>query len=130
MLFENDKIYRRQLVILKDPVVDVVQRSRLAGEPIRELTLQGLDGQEIKFEIQQADIDPSGQRGSFYGRVAGRPGSMVSLAFLKDRQAYTIISPEDDLYLDVEAHDPGDVVVKSIYLEKYGVGKCGTPELQ
>jgi len=130
MLFENDKIYRRQLVILEDPVVDVVQRSRMTGEPLQELTLQGLDGQDITVEIQHADIDPSGMRGSFYGHVAGRPGSVFSLAFLEERQAYTIISPEDELYLDVEAHDPGDVVVKSIYLEKYGVGKCGSPELQ
>lgn len=130
MLQENDKIYRRQLVILKDPVVDVVQRARLTGEPLRELTLQGLDGQEIPVEIKYADIDPSGLRGSFYGHVAGRPTSLFSLAFLEDRQAYTIISPEDELYLDVEAHDPGDVVVKSVYLEKYGVGKCGTLEQQ
>jgi len=65
-------------------------------------------------------------RGTFYGHVTGRPDSLVTLAFLQTRQAYTILSPADNLYLDVEPHNPGDVIVKSIDLEKYGAGLCGT----
>jgi len=126
MLDENDKIYRRQLVVLKETVAAIVERHRLTGEPIRQLTLQGLDGQGIAFEVERADIEPSGLRGMFYGRVAGRLDSMVTLAYLQARQAYTILSPADNLYLDVEPHDPGDVIVKSINLEKYGAGLCGT----
>lgn len=125
MLDENDRIYRRQLVVLKQTVAAVVERNRLTGESIQQLTLPGLDGQEITFEVSNAEVAPSGLRGMFYGHVAGRPDSMVTLAFLKNRQAYTIISPADDLYLDVEPHDPGDVIVKSIDLEKYGAGLCG-----
>jgi hypothetical protein len=127
MLDENDRIYRRQLVGLKETVAALVERNRLTGEQIRQLTLPGLDGQEIAFEVKGADIAPSGLRGTFYGRVAGRPDSMVTLAFLQRRQAYTILSPADKLYLDVEPHDPGDVIVKSINLEKYGAGLCGKP---
>lgn len=125
MLNENEKIYRRQLVTLKDPVAAVIERNRLTGARIRELTLQGLDGSEIQFEVTRQDIEPSGLRGTFYGRVAGRLDSMVTLAYLNTRQAYTILSPADNLYLDAEPHDPGDVIVKSINLEKYGSGLCG-----
>lgn len=126
MLNENDKIYRRQLVKLKETAAAVIERNRLTGERIRQLTLPGLDGQEISFEVKRADIEPSGLRGTFSGQVAGRPDSMVTLAFLQNRQAYTILSPTDNLYLDVEPHDPGDVIVKSINLEKYGAGLCGS----
>lgn len=125
MLDENDKIYRRQLVTLKEPVAAVVEKNRLTGAKIRELTLQGLDGQEIQFQITGQEIEPSGLRGTFHGLVAGRPDSLVTLAFLQSRQAYTILSPTDNLYLDVEPHDPGDVIVKRIDLEKYGAGMCG-----
>lgn len=125
MLDENDKIYRRQLVVLKEPVAVVVERNHLTGESIRELTLPGLDGQEIFFSVQRADIEPSGLRGTFYGQVTGRPDSLVTLAFKNRVQAFTIISPSDNIYLDAEPHDPGDVIVKSINLEKYGAGLCG-----
>ena len=125
MLKENEKIYRRQLVVLKEPVAAVVERNRLTGERIQQLTLPGLDGQEIIFEVKRADLEPSGRRGTFYGNVAGRLDSMVTLAFKNNVQAFTILSPSDNLYLDVEPHDPGDVIVKSIDLEKYGAGLCG-----
>jgi len=125
MLDENDKIHRRQLVVLKETVAAVVERNRLSGEQIRQLTLPGLDGQEIAFEVKRADVEPSGLRGMLYGIVAGRPDSMVTLAFKNRTQAFTIISPGDNLYLDVEPHDPGDVIVKSVDLEKYGAGLCG-----
>lgn len=125
MLNENGKIYRRQLVVLKEPVAFVVERNRLTGERIQQLTLPGLDGQEIIFEVKRADIEPSGLRGMFFGNVAGRLDSMVTLAFKNKVQAFTILSPSDNLYLDVEPHDPGDVIVKSIDLEKYGAGLCG-----
>ena len=97
----------------------------MTGEQIRQLTLPGLDGQEIQFEVTAQDIAPSGLRGMLRGHVKGRADSMVTLAYLKGRQAYTIISPADNLYLDVEPHEPGDVIVKSIDLEKYGSGLCG-----
>jgi len=126
MLNENDKIHRRQLVVLKETVAAVVERNRLTGETIRQLTLTGLDGQEIAFEEKSADIEPSGLRGMFHGIVAGRPDSIVTLAFKNRTQAFTILSPADNLYLDVEPHDPGDVIVKSIDLQKYGAGLCGT----
>jgi hypothetical protein len=125
MLKENDKIYRRQLVVLKETVASGVERNRLSGDSIHQLTLPGLDGQEIAFEVKRADIEPSGLRGMFHGIVAGRPDSMVTLAFKNRTQAFTILSPRDNLYLDVEPHDPGDVIVKSIDLEKYGAGLCG-----
>ena len=120
MLNENEKIFRRQLVTLKETVATIVERNRLTGAQISELTLPGLDGQEIKVQVNKSEISPSGQRGSFNGNVAGRPGSMVTLAFLNGRQAYTILSPEDNLYLDVEPHDSGDVIVKAIDPNTYG----------
>lgn len=125
MLEENDRIYRRQLVPLKETVALVIERNRLTGEALHELTLPGLDGQEITFEIKRSDLAASGLRGTFYGTVAGRPDSLVTLAFVQGRQAYTILSPADNLYLDAQAHEPGDVIVKSINIDKYGVGLCG-----
>ena len=73
MLAENNRIHRRQLVVLKETAAAVVERNRLTGDPIRELTLAGLDGQEIRFEVKNADVASSGLRGMFYGHVAGKP---------------------------------------------------------
>jgi hypothetical protein len=45
---------------------------------------------------------------------------MVTVAFAADREAFTILSPQDQVYLQAEAHEPGEVVVKSINPETYG----------
>lgn len=125
MLNENDRIYRRQLVTLRETAAATVEQHRLSGESIRQLTLAGLDGQEIQFEVTAQDLEPSGLRGNFRGHVVGRSDSMVTLAFLQGREAYTIISPSDHLYLDVEPHEPGEVIVKSINMDKYSAWVCG-----
>jgi hypothetical protein len=127
MVEENSRIIRRQLVKLTETVAAVVERSRLTGEPVRELTLPGLDGTEVKFEITQTDLHPSGLQGTFTGRVAGRTDSMVTLAFKNGREAFTVLSPADGIFLQADAHDSGDVIVKSINPDIYAAGVCGTP---
>ncbi|MES2923993.1 MAG: hypothetical protein V4819_20740 [Verrucomicrobiota bacterium] len=122
---ENERIKRRQLVYRKETAAAVVQRAKLTGEPVTHLKLPALDGRELDVEITRADLSPSGQSGSFIGHIAGKPASMVTLAFKFGREAFTVSSPEDDFHLQADAHEPGQVIVKSIDPDVYASGTCG-----
>ena len=127
MVDENSRIIQRQLVYCKETIAALVERAKLSGQPIRWLTLPGLDGQEIPFEIARADLSPSGQQGTFAGRIVGRPGSLVTLAFKGGREAFTVISPTENLYLQGDPHEPGEILVKSFDPKTYVAGVCGNP---
>jgi hypothetical protein len=127
MADESDRILRRQLVYHKDTVDAQIERAKLTGQPIRQLTLPGLDGQEVQFEITQTDLNPSGQSGAFAGHVPGKLDSLVTLAFKGGREAFTVLSPSDSLYLVGEPREPGELIVKSINPNTYVPGVCGTP---
>jgi len=127
MAEESARIYRRQLVYVRETADLLVEAAKAAGESLRQLSLPGLDGQEVQFEITKADLSPSGQQGAFSGYVAGRPDSMVTLAFKGGREAFTILSPSDGLYLVGEPREPGEIIVKSINITNYVVGVCGNP---
>lgn len=124
MAGESDRVYRRQLVYHNDTVAAQIERAKLTGEPLRELQLPGLDGREIQFQIASTDLSPSGQQGSFSGRVAGRPDSVATFSFKGGREAFTIISPADNLYLFGEPREPGEIIVKSVDISKYPVGEA------
>jgi len=127
MADETDRIYRRQLIYHQDTMDAQIERAKSTGQPIRQIVLPGLDGQEVQFEITQTGLNPSGHSGSFAGRVPGKFDSMVTLAFKGGREAFTIISPSDKLYLVGEPREPGELVVKSIDPNTYVTGLCGTP---
>lgn len=127
MAEENARIFRRQLVYHKDTADAQIERAKLTGESIRQLALPGLDGQEVQFEITAADLSPSGQQGTFSGHVAGRLDSMVTFAFKGGREAFTILSPSDGLYLVGEPRESGELIVKRINPKTYVVGVCGNP---
>jgi hypothetical protein len=127
MADENSRILRRQLVYHKETTDALVQRAKQTGESLRQLTLPGLDGQEVRVEITRTDLSSSGQQGAFAGQVAGRPDSTVTLAFKGGREAFTILSPADGLYLQGDPREPGELVVKSINPDTYVLGTCGTP---
>lgn len=126
MVEENDRIKRRQLVYRKHTVAAAVKSARASGEPLNRLLLPALDGREVEFEILRADLDPSGQKGSFAGRIAGIPNSMVILSFKDDREAFSLSSPDEGLHLQADPREPGEIIVKSIDPATYIQGKCGT----
>lgn len=125
MIEENDRIHRRQLVYRNETAAASVQRSMAAGESITRLTLPGLDGEEHDFEVVRADLAPSGQSGSFHGHLPGKPNSLVTLAFKFGREAFTVHSPDDNLYLEGEPREPGEVIVKRFDPGEYYQGTCG-----
>jgi hypothetical protein len=84
-----------------------------------------LDGREVDVEITRSELSPSGQQGMFAGRVSGRADSMVTLAFKGGREAFTVVSPADGLFLQAEPREPGEVIVKSIDPDVYASGYCG-----
>ena len=127
MAEESARIFSRQLVYHKETADVQIERAKLTGEPIRQLVLPGLDGQEVQFEITKTDLNPSGQQGTFAGHVAGRLDSLVTFAFKGGREAFTILSPSDGLYLQGDPREPGELIVKSINPETYVVGVCGNP---
>ena len=127
MAGEDARIYRRQLVYHNMTTDALIESSKLTGQPVSQLTLPGLDGQEVQFEITKSDLSPSGRQGAFSGHVAGRLDSMVTLAFKGGREAFTVLSPSDGIYLVGEPREPGELIVKSINPDTYVTGVCGNP---
>lgn len=128
LLEENDRVQRRQLVYRNQTAAEVVRSARAGAEPVRKLVLPALDGRELEVEIDRDDLAPDGQSGTFTGHLAGRPRSMVTLAFKGGREAFSVSSPEEGLYLQADPREPGEVMVKSIDPATYVKGQCGTPE--
>jgi hypothetical protein len=116
---ENDRILRRQRVYRSEPAWELVERARASGEPVRRLTLPGFDGQEVQVEVTRVDVEPSGLSGSFGGHVADRPKSLVTLAFIRGREAFTVVSPDDGVFLQGHPREPGELLVTSFDPEKY-----------
>lgn len=125
---ENSRIERRQLVYRKEPAWVLVERAKGEGAPLSRLTLPGLDGQEVVMEIENADLSDSGLSGSFHGRVAGRGDSLATLAFDRGREAFTVVSPSDGIYLQGDPREPGEIIVASFDPQKYQPLPCGNPE--
>jgi hypothetical protein len=65
------------------------------------------------------DVEPSGLSGSFGGHVAGRPKSLATLAFIRGREAFTVVSPDDDIFLQGHPRESGELLVTSFDAEKY-----------
>ena len=121
MVDENARIFRRQLVYLNETAAAVFERAKLTGTPVQRLTLPGIDGQELLFEIVKSDGNGSSRQGMFSGHLVGNLDSQVSLAFQDGREAFTILSPKENIYIVGEPREPGEVIVKRFDPEKYGV---------
>ena len=124
MAKENDTIFRRQLVYHKGAFSLQAQAER-SGQPVSQVTLPGLDGQELDVEIVKTECEAGGDRGTFTGRLAGRDDSLVIVAFVGGAEGFTVVSPRDKLYLHAEPREPGELVVKSIDPATYATLPAG-----
>lgn len=127
LLDENSRIKRRQLVYRKEPAFVLVERARAAGEPVRKLMLPAFDGEELEMEVTSADLAPSGLSGTFAGHLAGREQSLVTLAYQQGREAFTVLSPEDGMYLQGHPREPGEIMITSFDPETYSPLPGGEP---
>jgi hypothetical protein len=127
MVGENERILRRQLVYRKETAAKLIQKARLNGQPVKQFILPGLDGRELEVEVISSDLAPSGQTGTFHGRLAGRRQSLVTLAFEFGVEAFTVLSPEDGIYLQADPRESGELIVKSFDPDKYVPFQCGQP---
>ncbi len=127
MVDENGKIYRRQLVYHPEGFTLQAQQSSQSGQGIQQLTLPGLDGEEVPVVVTKTDFESGGDRGLFYGKLPDRPDSMVTVAFINGREAFTVVSPQDQIYLQAEAREPGEIVVKKFDPQTYSAKACGNP---
>jgi len=122
MVEENSRIFRRQLVYLKATAASVFEQARLTGGAVQQLTLPGMDGQELKFEIVKSDNKGSSRQGMFSGHLAGNNDSLVTLAFQDGREAFTVLSPKENIFVVGEPREDGQVIIKDIDPNTYGVG--------
>ncbi len=94
---------------------------------MKQLTLPGLDGREVVFDITRADLEASLQSGTFAGQIPGHPNSMVTLAYKFGREAFTVISPDDGIFLQGWPREPGEVIVTSFDPDTYQSMPGGEP---
>lgn len=122
MVEENPRIFRRELVYLKETAAAAFEEARLTGKPVQQLTLPGADGQELQFEIVKSSSDGSSRQGMFSGHLVGNVDSLVTLAFQDGREAFTVLSPKENIFVVGEPREPGQVIVKAIDPNTYGAG--------
>ena len=91
---KTPRIFRRQLVYLKATAAAVFESAKLTRQPVQQLTLPGLDGQELQFQIVKAEGNGSSRQGMFSGHLVGNLDSMVSFAFEDGREAFTVLCAE------------------------------------
>lgn len=120
MIKENETIFRRQLVYHKTGFSALAEKSVQSGQRVEQVTLPGLDGLELPVTMTRTDLRNGGSKGVFYGKLRGDPNSMVTVAFVNGREAFTVISPRNQIYLQAEAREPGEIVVKNINPSTYG----------
>lgn len=114
MAEENSSVIRRQLVYRNIPTQSIFQKAKLTGEPITELVLPGLDGQEFLIEPIKVELAHDASKGELTARIKGRPNSVVSLAFINNREAFVIIDYDWGLYLVGDPRHPGELIVKQV----------------
>jgi hypothetical protein len=124
MLEENSRIFARQLVYHQGGFSLLAQAARM-GNSMSELTIPGLDGQAYEVELAKNEFEAGGDRGAIAGRLKNRPDSMVTIAFQGGREAFTLVSTEDHLFLVAEPRESGELIVKRVDPEKYGIGTKG-----
>jgi len=122
MVEENSRIFRRQLVYLKETAAAIFEQAKLTGQPVQQLTLPGLDGQELQFQIVKSEGNGSSRQGQFSGHLAGSTDSLVTLAFMDGREAFTILAPKENIFIVGEPREDGQVIIKAIDPNTYGVG--------
>ena len=122
MVEENSRIFRRQLVYLKETAAAVFEAAKLTGQPVHQLLLPGVDGQELRFQIVKSEGNGSSRQGMFSGHLVGTVDSMVTLAFQDGREAFTVLAPKENIYVVGEPREDGQVIVKAIDPDTYGVG--------
>jgi hypothetical protein len=122
MVDENARIFQRQLVYLKETAASVFERAKLTGAPVTQLTLPVLDGRELTFEIAKREGGGSSRQGMFSGHLVGNTDSLVTMAFEDGREAFTILSPKENVFVVAEPRENGKVIVKAIDPNTYGVG--------
>ena len=127
LLEENARITGRQLVYRKEPVFVAVERARAKGEAVTGFVLPGFDGRELEVRVDKADIAPSGLSGTFTGRLPGLEQSLVTLAFKQGTEAFTIVSPEDGVFLQGHPREPGEIMLSSFLPDAYLALPGGEP---
>ena len=120
MVMENAAIYQRELVYFNEGLASLAQEAAQAGEKLRQITLPGLDGQQWVVNVTRTDLRDNGSAGQIYGQLPGQADSTVTAAFINNREAFTVDSPQEQVYLVGEAREPGELVVKSINPALYG----------
>ena len=116
---ENLRVKRRQLVYCKTPVWGLVEQAKATDERLQKLTLPGLDGQVLEMEVTRADLAPSGLSGTFAGNITGHGKSLVTLAFKQGREAFTVESPEQGIFLQGHPREPGEIMITSFDPDVY-----------
>jgi hypothetical protein len=127
LLEENARITGRQLVYRKEPVFVAVERARAKGESVARFVLPGFDGRELEVQVDKADLAPSGLSGTFTGRLPGLDQSLVTLAFQQGREAFTVVSPEDGVFLQGHPREPGEIMITSFLPDAYLAVPGGEP---
>lgn len=120
LLEQNQVIFRRQLVYRFQTLHRVLQQARSSGEPVTELVVPGLDGEEYQVEIRDMHLEPDARRGSITGTLAGSPDSMVVIAFDGDRESIIVVDPGRHLHLVGEPREPGQIILNLVDPHRFG----------
>lgn len=120
LLEQNQAIFRRQLVYRFQTLHRVLQQAKSSGEPVTELVVPGLDGEEYQMEIRDMHLEPDAHKGSITGTLLGSPDSLVVIAFDGDRESLVVVDPARHLHLMGEPREPGQIILNLVDPTRFG----------
>jgi hypothetical protein len=80
-------------------------------------------------EVTQNSVERERLAGSLAGHLKDRLNSIVSIGFADGYESFNIFSPDDKIYLVADAREPGEVMLREVDPDKYGVpAQTGQPD--
>ena len=128
MVAENPAVYRRQLVYRKQAAADLLQEAQRSGAPLKTIPIPGFDGAEWMVEVYQIDTIDGGAEGTIFGRLPGQPNSLVTLSFIGPSECFSLLSPDQNLFVQGDPREPGEIIVKRINPDLMGGEEGGHPD--
>lgn len=91
--------------------------------------MPGFDGSEWMIDVYKVDSVDGGAEGTIYGRLPSQPNSLVTLTFIGPAECFSLLSPDQDLYIQGDPREPGEIVLKKINPALMGGEEGAHPDL-
>ncbi len=114
MATQNQWVTKRQLVYLPDNFAQTTQG--IYDGSVKEFTLPGFDGEELRVKVGEVVITEPDQRttGYFYGYLANEPKTVIYASSVGNTWSIGVDRPDHQDYRQMDTRIEGEIIVSQI----------------